>query len=415
MPGDKVTGDRDLVRHAARSTALWVALSTAVVVLLAILATGVVFDRQQFGEITDRTRTAAATADDVVDAPPGIWIVASQAAGHEASQSMPSELLGPTLQAADGPAGETGLRAGGRGYPAWVAHRNGTTYVAVYDISLHHAEEVRLIWSAALAGAAGVILAALIGWLAGRRAVRPLVDALDLQRQFVADASHELRTPLAVVSMRAQLLRRRLGPGLTPELRAEVDRLVADTGAMGDVVADLLLSAQLEASSVSTDSVALRWLALDVVESLEPYAAESGVRLVAPDAGAEVEVPGVQTGLRRAIVALVDNAISHSPQGAEVAVGVAHDEDGARVGVIDHGPGVDPREVGRLTRRFARSADEGSRRRVGLGLALVTQVVRSHGGRLEVAHTPGGGATFTIVLPFRCGTGPEGGPVTRKG
>jgi signal transduction histidine kinase len=406
---DNVTGDGDLVRHAARSTALWVALSTAVVVLLAILATGVVFDRQQLGEITNRISTAAATADDVVDAPPGIWLVASSATGHEATPTMPSDLLAPALRAADGPDGETGLRAGGRGFPAWVAHRNGTTYVAVYDISLHHAEEVRLIWSASLAGAAGTVLAALIGWLAGRRAVRPLVDALDLQRQFVADASHELRTPLAVVSMRAQLLRRRLGPDVTPELRAEVDRLVADTGAMGDVVSDLLLSAQLEASAVVTDVVALRALALDVVESLEPYAAESGVRLVAPPAGAEVEVPGVRTGLRRAVVALVDNAVAHSPEGAEVAVVVSFDGVGARVGVVDHGPGVEPGEVDRLTRRFARSANDGSRRRVGLGLALVTQVVRSHGGRLEVGQTPGGGATFTIVLPFRCDTRPGGG------
>jgi signal transduction histidine kinase len=55
--------------------------------------------------------------------------------------------------------------------------------------------------------------------------------------------------------------------------------------------------------------------------------------------------------------------------------------------------------VARLTRRFARARHDGSTRRVGLGLALVTQIVRSHGGRLEVSDTSGGGATFTLVLP----------------
>ncbi|HET8593777.1 MAG TPA: HAMP domain-containing sensor histidine kinase, partial [Intrasporangium sp.] len=144
----------------------------------------------------------------------------------------------------------------------------------------------------------------------------------------------------------------------------------------------------------------------------EPYAAQAGVRLVAAPAAAgeqrgeagddvteEVYVRGVPTGLRRAVVALVDNAIAHSPSGAEVSVVVSRVGPSARVDVIDHGPGVDSRDVDRLTRRFARSGGDGSRRRVGLGLALVTQVVPSHGGRPEVDRTTGGGATFSVVLP----------------
>jgi signal transduction histidine kinase len=239
-----------------------------------------------------------------------------------------------------------------------------------------------------------------------------MAEALELQRQFVADASHELRTPLAVVSTRAQLLRRRLGTDATPEQRAEADRLVQDTRVMGDVVGDLLLSAQLEAGEAAADVVGLRALVADVVASLEPYAAQAGVRLVAApvaaaeqqgvagdDVKAEVRVRGVATGLRRAVVALADNAIAHAPSGTEVTVAVSRVGPSARVDVIDHGPGLDPKDVDRLTRRFARAGGDGSRRRVGLGLALVTQVVRSHGGRLEVDRTRGGGATLSVVLP----------------
>ncbi len=429
-----MTGRRTLeeaevsVGRAARSIALQVALSTAVVVLLAIVAAAFVFDRQQLGEITARIQTAAQTADDVVDAPPGVWLVAVRASGHDATRSIPSDLIAPALAAAKGPDGATNVPAP-HGFPAWVAHRGEVTYVAIYDMHLHHDEEVRLIWSAAIAGGAGILLAALTGWAAGRRAVRPMAEALELQRQFVADASHELRTPLAVVSIRAQLLRRRLGADAPPEQRADADQLVADTKAMGEVVSDLLLSAQLEGADVPADLVGLRGLVTEVVTSLEPYAAQSGVRLVAPPGGAgggaeggddrvrggaesgddrvrggadpapEVVVRGVATSLHRAVLALVDNAISHSPAGTEVAVVVSREGGAARVDVIDHGPGVDPRDVDRLTRRFARSATDGSRRRVGLGLALVTQVVRSHGGRLEVGQTDGGGATFSIVLP----------------
>lgn len=82
---------------------------------------------------------------------------------------------------------------------------------------------------------------------AGRRAVRPLGRALALQRRFVADVSHELRTPLAILSTRAQLIQGRFGrvDGPDRRLHEHVDQLVADTRALGDVVDDLLRSAEL--------------------------------------------------------------------------------------------------------------------------------------------------------------------------
>ena len=132
-------------------------------------------------------------------------------------------------------------------------------------------------------------------------AVRPLADALDLQRQFVTDASHELRTPLAVVSTRAQMVQRHLSPQLDPAHRHEVDQLVEDTRAMGEVVADLLLSAQLEHTPIPADQVDLVAVAVEVVKSLTTYAAEHSVRLVVhPEPPAEVTVLGVrvQGGVR---------------------------------------------------------------------------------------------------------------------
>ena len=134
---------------------------------------------------------------------------------------------------------------------------------------------------------------------------------------------------------------------------------------------------------------------------MAPYAAESGVRLVAPAAvaGERPVVTGVSSSLRRAILALVDNAIDHSPGDARVEVAVGRSGAEVRVDVVDHGAGVATSEIDGLTRRFARARNDGSTRRVGLGLALVTQIVQSHGGRLEVAETPGGGATFSLVFP----------------
>ncbi|GAA2018467.1 HAMP domain-containing sensor histidine kinase [Terrabacter terrae] len=401
--------ERDPLQQASRSVALRVGATTALVVLVAIVGAAVLFDRQQQSEVRGRTETTARTADDVVDAPPGTWLARISGPTHEVTRTMPPDLAAAVVATGSDVSGATSYDVDGRTWPAWVDRRSDGTYVAVYDIRLHSGEEQRLVVSTAVAGGLGVLLAALTGLLAGRRAVRPLGEAMELQRQFVADASHELRTPLAVISTRAQLLRRhvaadasgREGDPAAARRLAEVDQLVHDTQAMADVVSDLLLSAQLEHVDEAAEKVDLAGLASEVVTSLGPYAAERGVTLVdeGASAGERCLVQGVAPSLRRSVLALVDNAIAHSEPGSRVEVRSSAGDGLVRVDVVDHGHGVDVEDVERLTRRFSRGDGASGGRRVGLGLALVTQIVRSHGGRLDVTETPGGGATFTLVIP----------------
>src|SRR6476659_713818 len=84
--------DPDPLKQASRSVALRVGATTALVVLLAIVGAAVLFDRQQLAEVRGRTETTARTADDVVDAPPGMWLAKLTESGHEATRSMPPGL-----------------------------------------------------------------------------------------------------------------------------------------------------------------------------------------------------------------------------------------------------------------------------------------------------------------------------------
>ncbi|GAA2575101.1 HAMP domain-containing sensor histidine kinase [Dactylosporangium fulvum] len=293
---------------------------------------------------------------------------------------------------------------GSRHYEAYVVDRpDGTRTVGLLDVTAREEAGERLVGSLALAGLGGIAAAAVAGAVLGRRAVRPLAQALALQRRFVADASHELRTPLAVLHTRAQLVQRRAAravPAASP-LLAEIDRLTADSRALGEVVEDLLLSAELEHRPAHGAPVDTGELVHDLVESLRPYAAERNVTLtVRMDEVAPV-VHGVRSALRRALAALLDNAVAHVGDGGRVEVH-AHAADGRiLLGVHDNGDGVDPATIGRLMRRFARGTDDTGRpdRRFGLGLALVQEVVEAHGGKLRVAGEPGKGARFTLDLP----------------
>ena len=98
---------------------------------------------------------------------------------------------------------------------------------------------------------------------------------------------------------------------------------------------------------------------------------------------------------------LVDNAVKYSPEGEEVAVAVQASEDGARIEVTDHGPGIDEQHRDRIFDRFYR-ADKARARHLGgsgLGLSIAQWVVRAHGGRLELANTSPAGSMFRITLP----------------
>ncbi|MEV4133891.1 HAMP domain-containing sensor histidine kinase [Dactylosporangium sp. NPDC049742] len=299
--------------------------------------------------------------------------------------------------------GRGNVTVGGRHFEAYaVDGADGSRTVGLLDVTAREESGERLIGSLLIAGLIGIVAAASVGAVLGRRAVRPLARALSLQRRFVADASHELRTPLAVLHTRAQLLQRRLNRDVdTARLRADVAELVADTHALGEVVDDLLLSAELSHRPTGGVAVDAAGLAREVAASVEPHAGAQHVTLRTDIGAGPMEVTGVRSSLRRALAALVDNALGHVSAGGTVTVSVGRADDRVCLAVVDDGVGLDPARATQLLARFARGEDPVDRpgRRFGLGLALVQEVVVAHGGQLRIDGSPGHGARFTMILP----------------
>jgi signal transduction histidine kinase len=255
-------------------------------------------------------------------------------------------------------------------------------------------------------GIGAVVFAGLVSWIIARRAVRPLGDALRLQREFVADASHELRTPLAVLDARIQVLERRLAgspPPSAAEAAITVSELRSDSRALVDIVDDLLLAAGGDDAEV--EPVTAGPVIVAAVDSLRILAGERDVRLsVDVDDVARVRIP--TAGLRRCVVALVDNAVSHSPLGGAVAVTAVREGDRLRLEVVDEGSGIQGISPERVFDRFAHStpaAAEGptspARPSFGIGLALVREIAIRHGGRVRVLRTSAAGTTMALELP----------------
>jgi len=391
---------RLLRRTALRLGAQAAGLVAAAVLALVGLAVAVVLSAQR-SAAENLLRDAVARADDVNDPPAGIWLAIQLGAGTAVSPGMPPGLPDPSaLQSvARGPQLEETVHRRGRAFRVLTVRTPNGAVQAVLDLSAEHAERERLLRALLAAGSLGLALAVAAGSLLGRRAVRPLADALALQRRFVADASHELRTPLTLLSTRAQLLARDLGrmhPDV-PALRRDAAGVVGDARRLGDVVEDLLVAAD---PRVPAEPIDLGQLLREVTEASSAYAAERGVRFETTVPPEPLVLSGHAAALRRALLALVDNAVEHSPIGGSVRLRCGREgSHRMRITVSDKGPGVDPANSGGLFARFSSGGHSAGRRRYGLGLALADEVAARHGGRVELVSTPpGAGATFALVL-----------------
>ncbi|WP_163513668.1 sensor histidine kinase [Fodinicola acaciae] len=213
-----------------------------------------------------------------------------------------------------------------------------------------------------------------------------LEAARDRQRAFVADAAHELRSPLASLRTQLEIAARRSPELSTEDLLAEIDRL-------SRLVDDLLLLARMDAGMVAPP----RSEKVDLAEVARGMAKRhDGVAVTAPD-----DLPlvtGDRDQLSRVVANLLDNAVRHAR--TSVGVAVTADDREVVVRVRDDGPGIPAGDRDRVFERFtrlddARARDDGG---VGLGLAIVADLVRAHGGTVTLDDgSPG--LVATVRLP----------------
>jgi two-component system OmpR family sensor kinase len=396
----KGSPDDRLLRRTAMRMGLQSALVVAVAVMVLCGVAVLEVLRDQHADQANLLATTIARADDANDPPEGVWLVLQRGSQRTVGVGIPSGLPSTddlAATAADGVARDRDVHLSGAEYAVRTQKRGDTVVQAIMDLRAAHAERGRLLRVLLATGLAGLVLAGVAGAWLGRRAVTPLAEALAMQRRFVADAGHELRTPLTLLSTRAQLLRRRARSAGPATLESDVDDLVADAAQLTDLLEDLLLAADPR-QEVPRQLVKLTALVRQVVTAAEPAAAERGVRLLVE--GEPVTVTGYEAGLRRALIALLDNGIRHARSTLRIVVGSSGRQ--VRVDFADDGPGIDPAIMPTMFRRFASGAQErspGPRRRYGLGLSLVSDIAARHGGSVSAGNGEEGGAILRLLLP----------------
>ncbi len=273
-----------------------------------------------------------------------------------------------------------------------------------FDMGLHDQQSRSLVLAILAVGLLALLAAAVIAVAVTGRALVPIREGFEARRRFVADASHELRTPAALIRANAEVLEREGlvaedGRDLLADIIAEADRL-------GGLVGDLLqLAAWDETRLVLTRSLTdVSEVARDTVRGATALAAERDVRL-AVDAPGPATADADRARLVQLILVLIDNAIDHSPAGAEVSVRVRRDGAFVVMDVDDQGPGIAEADRQRIFEPFTRlpgTTRHGSGG-TGLGLAIARRIAEAHGGTIEAGMPPSGGARFTVTLPGSAG------------
>lgn len=233
-----------------------------------------------------------------------------------------------------------------------------------------------------------------------------LEDSFDAQRQFVADASHELRTPLTALRGNADVLLRmvqsdRYDPA---EFAAGLTDIESEAERMGRLVYDLLTLARADVGwTPELEPVDLLGVVREATRIAAPLAGGREFEADLPTAvdGAGIEVLGDADKLKQLVLILLDNAFTHTPDGATVRLSVRSELHEAIIEVTDNGPGIATEHAARVFDRFYRADDARARTSggTGLGLAIAKWIAETHGGSVQLTSSGDTGARFIVRLP----------------
>lgn len=246
------------------------------------------------------------------------------------------------------------------------------------------------------------------GFAVAHVALKPTRDALASQKQFIGNVAHELRTPLAIVKTNIEVAL--LDDGLDNELRHVLRDNVDELDRSSDIINNLLsLNTLLNPSDIPFTTVDFGHVAEEAVAKLAALATRREVHLSLRKKDF-VLVEGNETALLQVALNLVKNALTHTPAGGNVRITVEPDYRGyIELAVHDTGAGIASEDLLHIFEPFYQADRSRSRKYggSGLGLTIVSEIVKLHGGKILMQSSEQKGTNATVAIPCAAKSGTE--------
>lgn len=234
-----------------------------------------------------------------------------------------------------------------------------------------------------------------------KRALVPIQQSWQRQKNFVADASHELRTPLTVIQTNMDIVVD--NPNDTVENNMIwLQNIQAECKLMAKLVEDLLFLARADSEQpvIYMENFELSNALKEALDPFQPAAGQHNLRLN-KKLGRHVNFYGDQMRIKQLVSILIDNAIKYTPSGGDINLQLNDNPDNIEIIVSDTGEGIEPEHLTKIFERFyrvdkARARESGG---TGLGLSIAELIVKEHHGTIKVRSKAGSGTAFTVSFP----------------
>lgn len=245
---------------------------------------------------------------------------------------------------------------------------------------------------------AAVLLLGIFSWFFTGRLLKPIVENQKKQALFIASASHELRTPLSVILSAAECCK-----SAPPERRDGFLKTICQEGLrVSSLVSDMLTLSQSDNQRfpVRMEPTELDTLLMNSYEAFQPLAQEKSIALsIELPEGALPACPADPERISQVISILIHNAISYTPEHGKITLAVSKHKERFHISVTDNGIGISDEDKKKIFDRFYRvEKSRSTKDHFGLGLSIAYEIVKAHGGNIQVSDALGGGSCFTVVL-----------------
>lgn len=260
------------------------------------------------------------------------------------------------------------------------------------DVTVLYSGLRKATYAQVVLGVIAIVLASIGGYFMAGRALMPIKEAYDRQRQFAADASHELRTPLAVLLASSEILL--MGEALAdPFLRQVATDMKSEVKKMSNLVSELLEIARSDNGRwvLKMERIEISDVLSQVVRVMKPLAEKKNLDLISDLSPRTVECD--EQRLKQLAIILMDNGIKYTAEGA---VGIKLTPRG--FAVWDSGIGISAEDKDKIFERFYRVEKSRSAEGNGLGLSIAMEIAKRHGWQIEVHSEEGKGSEFEVIM-----------------